>query len=220
MLQVVYQALETAGHFRPGASKLPSDYGCYIGAVSSNYYDNVGCLPPTAYSMIGTWRGFVSGRISHQFGLTGPAMTIDSACSTSLVAIHTACRAIHPYNDQNLAAAGFLSPTVACKPFDVSADGYCRGEGVAAVVLKSLSAAVDEGDHILGVIVGSAVNQAYNIPTLPSPVPLPRPKFMRSGTHAGDPIECQRIREELGGSHRHGMLHFRSVNGNIGHAEA
>ncbi|KAG5985260.1 Type I Iterative PKS [Claviceps digitariae] len=257
MLQVVYQALESAGHFRPGASKLPSDYGCYIGAVSSNYYDNVGCHPPNAYSVIGTSRGFFSGRMSHQFGFTGPAMTIDSACSSSLVAINTACRAIQsgecsraiagatnvfssPYDYQNLAAAGFLSPTGACKPFDVSADGYCRGEGVAAVVLKSLSAAIDEGDHILGVIVGSAVNQNYNDShiTVPcsssqkelyskvlgmanaSPHSVTYVEAHGTGTQVGDPIECQSIREAFGGSYRQEMLHFGSVKGNIGHAEA
>jgi 3-oxoacyl-(acyl-carrier-protein) synthase len=179
LLEVVYEALESAGHFGPGGENRPNDYGCYIGAVANNYYDNVACHPPNAYSMLGTSRAFFSGRISHQFGFTGPAMSIDTACSSSLVAINTACRAIQagecsraiaggtnvftsPYDYQNLAAAGFLSPSGGCKPFDASADGYCRGEGVAAVVLKSLSSAIEEGDNILGVIVGSAVNQNYN----------------------------------------------------------
>ncbi|KAG6052579.1 Type I Iterative PKS [Claviceps sp. LM77 group G4] len=257
LLEVVYQALESAGHFRPGASGLPSDYGCYIGAVSNNYYDNVGCHPPNAYSVIGTSRGFFSGRLSHQFGFTGPAMTIDSACSSSLVAINSACRAIQsgecsraiaggtnvfssPYDYQNLAAAGFLSPTGACKPFDVSADGYCRGEGVAAVVLKSLSAAIEEGDHILGVIVGSAVNQNYNDAhiTVPcsssqtsvygkvlnmanaSPHSVTYVEAHGTGTQVGDPIECQSIRDAFGGSHRKETLHFGSLKGNIGHTEA
>lgn len=129
--------------------------------------------------MLGTSRAFFSGRISHQFGLTGPSMTIDTACSSSLVAINAACKAIQhgecsraiaggtnvftsPLDYQNLAAAGFLSPSGPCKPFDASADGYCRGEGVGAVVLKSLEKAMEEGDHILGVIVGSAVNQNFN----------------------------------------------------------
>lgn len=179
LLEVVYEALESAGHFGPGGAQRPNDYGCYIGAVANNYYDNVSCHPPNAYSMLGTSRAFFSGRISHQFGFTGPAMSIDTACSSSLVAINAACRAIQsgecsravaggtniftsPFDYQNLAAAGFLSPSGACKPFDVTADGYCRGEGVAAVVLKSLSTAIEEGDNVLGVIVGSAVNQNQN----------------------------------------------------------
>jgi 3-oxoacyl-(acyl-carrier-protein) synthase len=181
LLEVVYEALESAGHFGPNNAQNPKrdDYGCYIGAVANNYYDNVACHPPNAYSMLGTSRAFFSGRISHQFGFTGPAMSIDTACSSSLVAVNAACRAIQagectraiaggtnifssPFDYQNLAAAGFLSPSGACKPFDASADGYCRGEGVAAVVLKSLTTALEEGDNILGVIVGSAVNQNHN----------------------------------------------------------
>lgn len=179
LLEVVYEALESAGHWGPAGKNAPNDYGCYIGAVANNYYDNVACHPPNAYSMLGTSRAFFSGRISHQFGFTGPAMSIDTACSSSLVAVDAACRAIQsgacsraiaggtniftsPYDYQNLAAAGFLSTSGGCKPFDASADGYCRGEGVAAVVLKSLSKAIEEGDNIQGVIVGSAVNQNHN----------------------------------------------------------
>ena len=189
LLEVVYQALESAGHWGPAGQNAPNDYGCYIGAFANNYYDNVACHPPNAYSMLGTSRAFFSGRISHQFGFTGPAMSIDTACSSSLVAVDTACRAIQsgacsravaggtniftsPYDYQNLAVAGFLSPSGGCKPFDASADGYCRGEGVAAVVLKSLSTAVEEGDNILGVIVASAVNQNQNDAHITAPCAL------------------------------------------------
>ncbi|TVY29662.1 Methylphloroacetophenone synthase [Lachnellula hyalina] len=260
LLEVVYEALESAGHFGPAAANHPNDYGCYIGAVGNNYYDNVACHPPNAYSMLGTSRAFFSGRISHQFGFTGPAMTIDTACSSSLVAINAACRAIQsgecsravaggtnvftsPFDYQNLAAAGFLSSTGACKPFDASADGYCRGEGVAAVVLKPLSAAIKEGDHVLGVIVGSAVNQNHNDAHITVPCSSSQTAVYNkvlgiansssssvtyveahgtgfTGTQVGDPIECQSIRDAFGGSHRKEMLHFGSVKGHIGHTEA
>ncbi|CRG92018.1 Conidial yellow pigment biosynthesis polyketide synthase [Talaromyces islandicus] len=257
LLEVVYEALESAGHFGPAGKDLPNDYGCYIGAVGNNYYDNVSCHPPNAYSMLGTSRGFFSGRISHQFGFTGPAMTIDTACSSSLVAINTACRAIQsgecsraiaggvniftsPFDYQNLAAAGFLSPSGACKPFDASADGYCRGEGVAAVVLKPLSTAIEEGDNVLGVIVGSAVNQNHNDAHITVPcsssqttaynkvlgmanAPSSSVTYVEAhgtGTQVGDPIECQSIRDAFGGAHRKEILHFGSVKGNIGHTEA
>lgn len=181
LLEVAYQALESAGHFGPGTRGATStiDYGCFIGAATTGYYDNVACHPPNAYSLLGTSRAFFSGHLSHQFGLTGPAMSIDTACSSSLVAINAACKSImsgecsgavaggtniitSPYDYQNLAAAGFLSPTGGCKPFDALADGYCRGEGVAVVVLKPLAAALAEGNHISGVILGSAVNQNLN----------------------------------------------------------
>ena len=256
LLEVVYEALESAGHFSSGTS-APTDYGCYIGAVANNYYDNVACHPPTAYSMLGTSRAFFSGRISHQFGLTGPAMSIDTACSSSLVAINTACKAIQagecsraiaggtniftsPFDYQNLAAAGFLSPTGACKPFDASADGYCRGEGVGAVVLKSLESAIEEHDNILGVIVGSAVNQNLNdahitVPCSSSqttvynkvlsmanaePSQVSYVEAHGTGTQIGDPIECQSIREAFTGPDRKEKLYFGSVKGHIGHTEA
>jgi acyl transferase domain-containing protein len=146
----------------------------------NNYYDNMSCQPATAYATIGTSRCFISGCMSHYFGWTGPSLTIDTACSSSLVAINMACRAIwsgecsravaggtnvitSPFDYRNLKAAGFLSPSGQCKPFDEGADGYCRGEGVGVVVLKPLSAALKEKDHIYGVIVGTAVNQNVNL---------------------------------------------------------
>ena len=257
LLEVVYEALESAGYFGPNSNPETDDYGCYIGAVMNNYYDNVSCHPPTAYATLGTSRCFLSGCMSHYFGWTGPSLTIDTACSSSLVAINTACRAIwsgecsraiaggtnvftSPFDYQNLRAAGFLSPSGQCKPFDASADGYCRGEGVGVVVLKPLTAAMQENDNILGVIVGSAANQNQNyshitVPHSGSQVQLYR-KVMElagiepesvsyveahgTGTGVGDPIECESIREAFGGPWRDTTLHFGSIKGNIGHTEA
>ena len=257
LLEVVYEALESAGYFGAGSKKEPDDYGCYIGAVLSNYYDNVSCHPATAYATLGTSRSFLSGCMSHQFGWTGPALTIDTACSSSLVAINTACRAIcsgecsraiaggtnmitSPFDYQNLHAAGFLSPSGPCKPFDAGADGYCRGEGVGVIVLKRLEDALKENDNILGVIVGSAANQNYNlshitVPHSGSQIDLYRkvmsaagvdPKSVSyveahgTGTGVGDPVECHSIREAFAGASRETNLHFGSIKGNIGHTEA
>ena len=257
LLEVVYEALESAGYFGAKSNPEPGDYGCYIGAVMNNYYDNVSCHPPTAYATLGTSRGFVSGCMSHYFGWTGPSMTIDTTCSSSLVAINIACRAIwsgecsraiaggtnvitSPFDYKNLRAAGFLSPSGQCKPFDASADGYCRGEGVGVLVLKPLTAAMQENDNILGVIVGSAVNQNQNcshitVPHSGSQVQLFRkvtelasiePESVSyveahgTGTGVGDPIECESIREAFGGPSRDTTLHFGSIKGNVGHTEA
>lgn len=186
LLEVVYEALESAGYFGASNTSEPLDYGCYIGAVMNNYYDNLSCHPATAYGTVGTSRCYLSGCMSHYFGWTGPSLTIDTACSSSLVAINTACRAIwsgecsravaggtnvisSPFDYQNLAAAGFLSPSGQCKPFDAEADGYCRGEGVAVVVLKPLLDAVEDNDNILGVITGSAANQNHNFSHITAP---------------------------------------------------
>lgn len=186
LLEVIYEALESSGYFGISKEAKPDDYGCYIGAVMNNYYDNLSCHTGTAYATVGTSRCYLSGCMSHYFGWTGPSLTIDTACSSSLVAINSACRAIwsgecsravaggtnvisSPFDYQNLSAAGFLSPSGQCKPFDADADGYCRGEGVAAVVLKPLKDAIKEKDDIIGVIVGSAANQNQNLSQITAP---------------------------------------------------
>jgi acyl transferase domain-containing protein len=179
LLEVAYAAMESSGYFGTSDRDLAQDIGVYIGACSNDYNDNVASHNPTAFSSLGTLRAFLSGRISHWFDWTGPSITYDTACSSSAVAIDAACKAIqvgdcsqaiaggvslytNPNFYQNLAAASFLSPTGPTKPFDSRADGYCRGEGIGLVVLKKLSAAVADGDNIIGVIAGSAVNQNRN----------------------------------------------------------
>ncbi|KAI1444132.1 hypothetical protein F5Y02DRAFT_428086 [Annulohypoxylon stygium] len=184
LLEVAYQALESSGYF---SNKSKSrDIGCYIGAGSADYDSNVGSHPPTAYSATGTLRAFLSGRISHYFGWSGPSLTLDTACSSSAVAIHTACAALRngecsqalaggvtlmtspgPY--ENLSAAHFLSPSGATKPFDAFADGYCRGEGIGVIFLKKLSDALVDGDEIQGVIAASAINQNDNCVSITVP---------------------------------------------------
>jgi acyl transferase domain-containing protein/aryl carrier-like protein len=194
-LQVAYQAVESSEYF--GSGIKDKNIGCYVGVGGSDYDHNVCSHAPTAFSFTGTARGFVSGRISHHFGWMGPSMTIDTACSSSAVAIHQACKDIRmgecrmalaggvniiscPDMQLNLAAARFLSPTGGpCRPFDACADGYCRGEGCGFVMLKKLSCAVADNDDILGVIVGSAANHcdgndAITVPTSHSQVNLYR----------------------------------------------
>jgi 3-oxoacyl-(acyl-carrier-protein) synthase len=205
LLEVIYEALESAGYFGPSAGSEPLDYGCYIGAVMNNYYDNLSCHAGTAYATVGTSRCYLSGCMSHYFGWTGPSLTIDTACSSSLVAINTACRAIwsgecsraiaggtnvicSPFDYQNLSAAGFLSPSGQCKPFDADADGYCRGEAVAVVVLKPLKDAIDAEDNILGVVVGSAANQNHNFSHITAP-------------YSGSQVELYQKVMELGNVH-------------------
>ncbi|OLN89945.1 Iterative polyketide synthase CazM 11 [Colletotrichum chlorophyti] len=188
MLQIAYQAVEQSGYFN--AAKPERSVGCYIGLRGNDYYDNIACHPPNAFSATGNLQAFVAGKISHQFDWVGPAMTIDTACSSSLVAVHQACRAIisgdcnaalaggahimtSPNWFQNLAGASFLSTTGQCKPFDAAADGYCRGDGVGAVFLKKLSQALADGDQVLGVIPATAVQQNLNctpifVPNSPS----------------------------------------------------
>ena len=184
-LQVAYEAIESSGYF----DELPlrKSVGCYLGVGSVDYHDNVASHPPTAFSALGTLRAYISGRISHYFGWTGPSVTYDTACSSSAVAIHSACQAIRSSEcsmalaggvnvisslmlHQNLSKAGFLSPSGPCKPFDANADGYCRGEGIGLLVLKKLVSAMADRDSIMGVIAGSAVSQSDNS----SPITVPQ----------------------------------------------
>ncbi len=177
LLQVAYETIESSGYFDE-LSKSPS-VGCFLGVGSVDDQDNVAAHPATAFSALGTLRAFISGKISHHFGWTGPAITYDTACSSSAVAVHSACKAIQsgecstaltggvniitsPTLYQNLDKAGFLSSTGPSRAFDASADGYCRGEGAGLVFLKRLSTAIADGDLIAAVIAGSSVNQSDN----------------------------------------------------------
>ncbi|KAI0426200.1 putative polyketide synthase [Xylaria sp. FL1042] len=263
LLQIAYQAVEHSGYFRsPDSDKR---VGCYIGLCATDYENNIACHAPNAFSATGNLQGFVAGKVSHYFGWTGPGLTIDTACSSSAVAVHQAeiiltpessCRAIlsgectaalaggthvmtSPLWFQNLAGASFLSTTGQCKPFDAKADGYCRGEGVGVVFLKKLSTAVADGDQILGVVAGTAVQQNQNctpifVPNVPSlsnlfsevtkksgltPGQISVVEAHGTGTAVGDPAEYDSIRQVLGGSVRSSPLAISSVKGLVGHVE-
>lgn len=254
VLQVAYETLESSGYFNRAIK--PTDVGVYVGVAASDYEDNVASYAANAFSVLGMVRAFNSGKISHFFGFSGPSLVFDTACSSSAVAIHTASRAIQagdcsmalaggvnvitsPILHQNLAAANFLSPTGASKAFDSKADGYCRGEGSGLVMLKRYSAAVADGDEILGVLASSAVNQNDHSAPITVPVSESQSHLYRTvlkssglsakdvsfveahgtGTPKGDPIECASIRQVFG-NHPDRKLHFGSVKGNIGHTEA
>ncbi|KAJ5446662.1 hypothetical protein N7445_001483 [Penicillium cf. griseofulvum] len=187
-LQVAYEAVESAGYYGIGSKnkRQGTNVGCYLGVGSVDYEGNVGSADANAFSATGTLRAFISGRISHFFGWGGPSITFDTACSSSAVAIHTACKALlagecdmalaggvnvitSPSLHQNLAAASFLNPSGSSRAFDASAAGYCRGEGAGILVLKPLSKAIAAGDNILSVISGSAVNQGSSCSSITVP---------------------------------------------------
>ncbi|RAL11872.1 uncharacterized protein BO97DRAFT_470718 [Aspergillus homomorphus CBS 101889] len=253
-LQVAYQALQQAGYFhKKDASK---DVGCYVTCCTVDYEHNVNCHPATAYAATGLLRSFMAGKVSHYFGWRGPALCIDTACSGSAVALHHACRAIlsgdckaalvgganaitSPLAYDNLNGASFVSPTGPCKPFDEEADGYCRGEGFAAIYIKRVSDALADGDTILGTIAGTAVEQNDNC----TPVVVPHAKSLAglfdkvirqahirpheisvveahgTGTQAGDPAEYSSVKQIMGGPQRAAPLSLGSVKGLVGHTE-
>ena len=256
LLELAYQAMDSSGYLASHRRESGDAVGCFIGASFAEYLDNTNAHPPTAYTSTGTIRAFLCGRISYYFGWSGPSEVLDTACSSSLVAIHRACKAIQTgectmalaggvnimtgiNNFLDLAKAGFLSPTGQCKPFDQTADGYCRSEGGGLLVLKLLDQALANGDQILGVIPGIATNQgglssSITIPHSPAQKKLYQTVLhqagMRSdrvsyveahgtGTQAGDPLEIASIREVFGGQDRTDPLNIGSLKGNIGHME-
>ncbi|KAF2729916.1 hypothetical protein EJ04DRAFT_587517 [Polyplosphaeria fusca] len=254
LLQAAEQALQQSGYFSTSAHRTDKHIGCFIGLCGTDYDNNIACHQPNAFTATGTLRSFIAGKVSHYFGWTGPGLTVDTACSSSAVAVHQACRAIlagecnaalaggtnvmtQPLLFQNLAGASFLSQTGQCKPFDALADGYCRGEAIAAVFLKKVSAALEDGDQILGVIASTAVYQNQNctpivVPNSPSLSGLFRDTLDKSGlepsqvsvveahgtgTPVGDPAEFDSVRNVFGGFPR--PLQLGSVKGLVGHTE-
>ena len=257
LLETSFQALEVSGYTRIMSHASGHDVGVFIGAATSDYLGHTSSHTPNAYMSTGNLKAFLSGKISHFYGWTGPSETIDTACSSSLVAINRACKAIQ-YGECSMAVAGavnvlstaddflelgragFLSRTGQCKPFDASADGYCRAEGVGLIVLKPLSEALKDNSNILGVIGGIGTNQSgmassITVPYGPAQASLLRKitsdartspsqiSYMEAhgtGTQVGDPIEISSIREVFGGVQRKSKLHVGSIKGNIGHTEA
>ncbi len=186
-LELAWEALEDAG-IRAGTLG-GSRTGVFMGAMWSDYArlltDRAGIVQHTA---TGQDISIISARIAYVLGLEGPAITIDTACSSALVAVHQACRSLRA-GESTLALAGgvhlllaaessiamtkfgAMAPDGRCKPFDARADGYVRGEGGGMVVLKPLRRAQADGDRIYAVIRGSAINNdgPSNGLTAPSP---------------------------------------------------
>ncbi|KAK3996228.1 hypothetical protein QBC44DRAFT_404939 [Cladorrhinum sp. PSN332] len=176
LLEVVYESLEAAG--QPVESLAGSQTGVYVGLMCGDFSEHLqrdlDSIP--AYMATGTARSLISNRVSYFFDWHGPSMTIDTACSSSLFAVHEAVQLLRSSSDTSVAiAAGsnlifgpelyvgesklkMLSPTGRSRMWDVDADGYARGEGVAAIVLKRLSDAIRDGDHIESVIRESGIN--------------------------------------------------------------
>ncbi|KAL4971434.1 hypothetical protein BDW66DRAFT_155664 [Aspergillus desertorum] len=205
-LEAAYQAVEQSGYF--AMSQPDKHVGVYHGVAAVDYDQNAFSNEPNAFTATGQLRSFISGRLSHFFGWTGPSMTFDTACSSSMVAIHTACLNLMAGEctaalvggssiitsmlwHQDMAAGNFLSPTGQCKPFDDDADGYCRAEGFGFVFLKKLSDAVRDGNPVLGTIPSTAVYQNQNstplfVPNAPSLTRLLTDVVRKSGLPAKD----------------------------------
>jgi acyl transferase domain-containing protein/NADPH:quinone reductase-like Zn-dependent oxidoreductase/acyl carrier protein len=260
LLEVSWEALEHAG--QSPANLAHSRTGVYFGVCSNDYAQlllEAGNPALTdMYYASGIAHSIASGRLSYILGLQGPSISVDTACSSSLVAVHLACQGLRN-KECRLALAGgvnvILSPEVfsalsrarmlaadgKCKSFDAAADGFVRGEGCGVVVLKRLDDAVADGDRILALIRGSAMNQdgpssgltAPNGPAQESVIrdalanAAVRPSEVSyieahgTGTSLGDPIEMQALGSVFGpGRETTTPLLVGSLKTNVGHLEA
>ena len=201
LLEVSWEAVEHAG-VAP-QSLTGAQGGVFVGLSQSDYAllaADAGALGQK-YGFTGSAASLASGRIAHTLGLRGPALTVDTAGSSSLLAVHMACRSLHE-GESDLALAGgcmvmleprsftslsgqrLLSPTGRCRTFDVGADGYVRSEGCAMVLLKRLPDALQDGDRILAVLRGTSANQDANQDAADAQVSLYRAALAAAGVDA------------------------------------
>jgi acyl transferase domain-containing protein/NADPH:quinone reductase-like Zn-dependent oxidoreductase/acyl carrier protein/SAM-dependent methyltransferase len=251
LLQEAWAALEDAGY--AGAQIRGTSCGTYIGCSNGDYVDLIKDAPPQAFW--GNASSLIPARIAYCLDLHGPAIAVDTACSSSLVAIHLACQGLWmreiqtalaggvfvqctPRFHQAAAKAKMLSQSGRCYVFDDRADGFVSGEAVGVLVLRRLSDALANRDHVYGIIRGSGINQdgATNGITAPSavsqeslerhvydvcgigPDAISMVEAHGTGTSLGDPIEHRALTSAF----RHSTTKSQfcaigSIKSNIGH---
>ncbi|HXO70882.1 MAG TPA: beta-ketoacyl synthase N-terminal-like domain-containing protein, partial [Bradyrhizobium sp.] len=251
-LEEAWTALEDAGY--AGAGVEGRSCGVYVGCVPGDYFQLFGESSP-AHAFWGNAGSVIPARIAYHLNMQGPAVAVDTACSSSLVAIHMACQGLWS-GETDMALAGgvfvlstpqfylfanraaMLSPAGRCHAFDERADGFVPGEGVGVVVLKRLSDALADGDHIDGVLAGSALNQDGASNGITAPSALSQERLERSvydefavspaeiqmveahgtGTRLGDPIEFQALtRAFRAHTDKVGYCALGSIKTNLGH---
>ncbi|VWB14606.1 non-ribosomal peptide synthetase/type I polyketide synthase [Burkholderia lata] len=258
LLEVAWEALENA-HLAPERFRQ-SATGVYVGITCFDHAIQVSnaSMPSSSYAGTGSALNMAAGRLSFVLGLTGPSMAIDTACSSSLVCLHLACESLRS-RETGMALAGgvnlmlspevmvsfsqarMLSPDGRCKTFDAAADGYVRGEGCGMVVLKRLADALADGDRVLGIVRGTAVDQGgagggLTVPSRDSQERVIRRALNQAGlapgdvsyveahgtgTSLGDPIEVEALAGVYGPGRAAGEpLVIGSVKTNIGHLES
>jgi polyketide synthase PksM len=243
-LETAYKCIEDAG-YTPANLSANRKVGVFVGVMNGNYPSGV------RY-----WS--IANRVSYVLNFQGPSIAIDTACSSSLTAIHLALESLYsgtcdcaiaggvnvivkPFHYFCLTLMNMLSSDEKCKAFGDHADGFVDGEGVGAVILKPLSKAIEDKDHIYGVIKGSSVNHGgktsgYSVPSPQGQAQLVSEALQRSGVNArtigyieahgtgtilGDPIEIAGLTRAFArDSEEKQFCAIGSVKSNIGHGES
>ena len=262
-LEISWEALEDAGC---DPKIYDGSIGVFAGAGGNDYkrcvdseQKNITAGLDSFQTMLGNDSDYLATRVSYKLNLTGPSFTLQTACSTSLVAVHTACQYLLTYQCDVALAGGvsirlpqgvgyqyrdgmIWSPDGHCRAFDAKGQGMFLGHGAAAVVLKRLSEALADGDHIYAVIKGSAINNdgslkvGFTAPSVEgqaavisiaqsvagvSPESISYVEAHGTGTQLGDPVEVEALTKAFRlGTERVNFCALGSVKTNIGHLDA
>ena len=262
LLVTAYEAMEMGG-IVPG--RTPSTkhdrIGTFYGQTSDDWREINAAQDIDTYFISGGVRAFGPGRLNYFFKWSGPSFSVDTACSSSFAALNIAITSLragecdtaftgganvltNPDIFSGLSRGHFLSKTGSCKTFDNEADGYCRGDGVASVILKRYDDAVADKDPILGVILGTGTNHSAEAVSITHPCAEnqaflfdkvckeaavdPRDinyvEMHGTGTQAGDGIEMESVSSVFAPRERKRRpdqpLYLGAVKSNIGHGEA
>ncbi|MCP4695670.1 MAG: SDR family NAD(P)-dependent oxidoreductase, partial [Gammaproteobacteria bacterium] len=253
-LETVYHTMEDAG-YTPKTLQADRQVGVFVG-VMWGHYQLYGVNPDTPTPNSPYWS--VANRVSYHFNFKGPSLAVDTACSSSLTAIHLACESlsrgtcktafaggvnltIHPNKYLILSQDRFVSSDGRCRSFGEGGDGYVPGEGVGAVLLKPLSAAIADGDRIYAVIKGGALNHGGKTNGYTVPNPHAQAEVIKdalhqadidprtisyleahgTGTSLGDPIEITGLVKAFAQAPQQGQYcAVGSAKSNIGHLES
>ncbi|MCT2581855.1 type I polyketide synthase [Actinophytocola gossypii] len=253
LMETTWEALEDAGV--PPRSLAGSRTGLFVGISGADYAKRFTLADFNIYHGISAIPSGAPGRISYILDVNGPSIAVDGACASSLIAVHLACRALHD-GDTDLALAGgvtvqlewggligfaragALSARGRCAAFDAAADGFVRGEGCGMLALKRLADAQRDGDRVLAVIEGTAINHAGRVqgvtqPSRPAqravvtaamdvagvtPDAIGYVEAHGTGTPVGDPIEFGALSDAHGSSTTPCAL--GALKTNIGHPES
>jgi polyketide synthase 13 len=258
-LELTWEALE---HARiPASSLRGGDVGVYIGSSNNDYQFMAVADPVTAhpYAITGTTSSIIANRVSYFYDFRGPSMAIDTACSSSLVAVHEGVKALRDGAVDVVLAGGVnamitplvtigfdevggvLAPDGLIKSFSSDANGYARSEGGGMLVLKRVADARRDGDQIIAVIAGSAVNHDGRSNGMLAPNPDAQAEVLRkaykdaginprtvdyieahgTGTILGDPIEADALGRVVGrGRSADQPALLGAVKSNVGHLES